>query len=185
MSSILGNTENIKENESKRNLSDFYAPVPVKQAQRVLAQDETDASQWQLLSQELYKCAVKSSTNSGDFLRDATQVVIDWGSDLKEVSFAVIKGYLNMKLLLNWQKEFITILQNQKNTLEIHIFKLYESYNVWVVVSDPSTGEILNYSELYIDFLHKYSTLYFEFIAFGKDEITDLPDDTITIAGEV
>lgn len=187
MSSVLGNNQSINEYESKRSFSGFYVPVPVKQAQHVLAQeDRTDAGQWQALCKEIYKCAVKSSTGSGNFLRDATQIVIDWNYNLPRASFAEIKGYLDMKMLLTWQKEFVSILQRQEKTLEIHIFTLADSYKVWIVINDPTTEEILKYSELYIDFLHSHSDLYFDFMVFGKDEINniDLPDNTIKILSE-
>ncbi len=183
MNAFLGKNQNTDDYKSKRDL--FYAPIAVKNVQHILAQDaQVDQRQWQLLSQELYKVAVKSSLGAGDFLREATRVVIDWNSNFEKVSFAVIKGYFDMKTLLTWQKEFILLLQNQENTSEIYLFKPADDYTIWVIVDNPSTDQILTYSKLYTDFLHQHSELYFEFLVFGEDEINkeDLPDDTVSFS---
>lgn len=183
MQASFGHNHNIYDYESERAFPYSFAALPIKKAQRILyKEDEIETIHWQKLCQDLYKCVLKCSLNTGNTLTEVTKTVIDWGSKEQKSSFTELKGQINMKMLDSWQRRFLDLLQRQVNTVEIHFFKRAESENVWVVTKDPSTEDVLLYSQLYVDFLDQYPGLFFEFIVFGEDEIDKkaLPKDTKT-----
>ena len=188
MSAFLGKYLSINEYESKRDFGEFYAPVPIKKAQQILAQgdERADSAQLRLLCRQLYYTVLRYTLESGDILRQSTQVVVDWHNDLPNVPFAVHKGFNYMEKLTFWQKAFVQLLQKQENSLEFHLFNDGNIPHVWLVISNSFAEEILTYSKLYIDFLKDNPENYFEFLIYGKDELdrSDLPKETISVISE-
>jgi hypothetical protein len=78
-----------------------------------------------------------------------------------------------MASLNNWQKDLVSEFLNKDETIKIHFFKDGDADCVRVIVSNPTTSVILDYSEAYTVFLENYSDMYLDFLVLGENEIRD------------
>jgi len=181
MSTLNGNTLHIMNYQRKGSgslVSSFYKHgCDVKAAQFILGKTELapGAKEWKILAQSLYKSVIKSWSNSSDYLVSATNTVIDWNSQLTPASFTEFEGFIGMNILLDWQTNFVELLKNKENTLGVYFFEYMGNNHAWVVVNNPSTEMILDYSNTYIDFLEENADIHFEFMVYGKQEIQGTP----------
>ncbi|HYF82339.1 MAG TPA: hypothetical protein VEB00_04845 [Clostridia bacterium] len=195
MITYFGNTQHkdMNNGESFIRPSSHVQQVPnVQRAQYILSTNITDidSKQWKGLCSKMYKSALKSTMEGYDYLGSITRTVIDWGSDNKvdENSFAKVismirSNFMQISLLDIWQQELISAVYRKAHTLKVYIFNSLGFDSLWVIVDDPSTDVILEYSELYIDVIENYPDANCDFMVFGKDESNQfsLPADTYTI----
>ncbi|SHK16186.1 hypothetical protein [Paramaledivibacter caminithermalis] len=190
MKSYFGNNKHniVYANETFTSYYPNINTKDIKMAQKKIGELEyTTQKNCIMLCQKLYKSIIESNFTDGKFLFNATQTILNWDEDIKEVSFAdlknVIRRYDYMNKLSNWQKELVDNLKQQKETLNIYIFNNKIMDNIWVTVEEPTTELILKYSEIYMKFLEKNIDIICDFMVFGKDEVDKqkLPKDTVVM----
>lgn len=187
MKASVGNNMNIFKQATDTFIGAYSAiPSEVIRAQYILSTQIGDVTPQQLqkLSQQLYKSVVKSSLEDGEYLRNATRVVIDWNRDVNNVSFARFKMIMRsidpMQSLLNWQKELAIRIKENKETKAIHFFNKNGIEHVWVIVEKPTFDLIVEYSDIYMSYLDINNDALCEFMVYGENEVCNdsLPNNT-------
>ncbi len=158
----------------------------VKKAQRILKDlDSRNKEEIAELARGLFDGVIKTNLTDGLFLRNTTNIVIDWNENIDRKSFAnlkkVVRGYEMTSKLLDWQRVLFNKLRNEKEAKKIYIFndKVIDCF--WVIADDLSADTILKYSEIYMDFLADNIDVVCDFMVFNEDEIENynFPDNTI------
>jgi hypothetical protein len=187
MKALVGNNTNIHKQATDTFIGMRSSiPSEVINAQHILSTQIGDVTPQQLqqLSQQLYKSVIKSSLEDGEYLRNATRVVIDWNRDVKNVSFArfkmIMRSIDSMHGLLNWQKELAIRIKENNNTKAIHFFNRNGVEHVWVIVEKPTFELIVEYSDIYMNYLDSNNDALCEFMVYGVNEVCDntLPENT-------
>lgn len=197
MSSISGNTLHIheikkgKRDSVPRSYNDW---ADVKSAQKIIKTQQATKKQWHDLSNKLYKSIVQSYVEGNDYLKTASRVVVDWNSEVSEVSSLAISRSLtimsevetwqgDLARLKEWQMKLAERIIVKEETIKIYIYKNFGMYYFWVCVDDPSTQTIHEFSKEYINILDRYGNIECDFMVFGRDEIyeDDIPIDGNTV----
>ncbi|MGE5630721.1 MAG: hypothetical protein ACM3TR_06430 [Caulobacteraceae bacterium] len=187
MKALVGNNMNIFKQATDTFIGAYSSiPSEVISAQHILSTQIGDVTPQQLqqLSQQLYKSVVKSSLEDGEYLHNATRVVIDWNRDVNNVSFArfkmIMRSIDSMQSLLNWQKELAIKIRENKETKAIHFFNKNGIEHVWVIVEKPTFDLIVEYSDIYMNYLDINNDALCEFMVYGVNEVCsdNLPENT-------
>ena len=90
-----------------------------------------------------------------------------------------VEGWLNGRK--PWEKVFFRILKD-KGVEAAYVSTKNQEEKFYAIVSENSVNKMLELSKIYNDFLESYtkyvSEPYFEFVVFGKNEISELELDT-------
>ncbi len=90
---------------------------------------------------------------------------------------------LKTSKLSNWQIQLVKKLIRKKQTLKIIIFKSLGMDYVWVIVKNPSTNVVHEYSKDYINILEKNLDINCDFMVLGEKEIDndEIPENSIVL----
>jgi len=178
--------------------SQEWIGINARKAQSIIKTQEASALQWQQLSKRLYNSALKSHLTDGDFLLNATRIVVEWDSEVSgPLSLAGLRRIISMsrfgrwqgdiRLLKDWQLDLAEKIANKDETLRIYYFKESGTDNIWVCISNPSTEVIYEYCQQYVDIIRPYlkdnPDIDYDFLVLGEDEInnSEIPEDAIIL----
>ena len=199
MSSYQGNTVHIDRTEIKRSVMPQHGQwvYDLRRAQNIVYDTNSSVSKegWQELSQLLLKASVKSSMEDCDHMTQATRAIFKWNDKREQNGSLDIRRYFlmsNMRChgdlnsLAKWQLDLITELTQKKGTLRICIFNQYGVDNIWVIIEEPSTENIFDYSNIYFKCLSVNEEVISDFLVFGEGEVDEisLPSNKIIILTE-
>lgn len=174
-----GNLLNTYNNKSRRALGYFYDFVvpsnTIKEAQFIVSicDDSKNKDDWQQLAQELLKTAIKTNYEGGNFVTNTCMTIIEWDRSFKKDSSAKLRGNKVMNSMNVWQNKLTELLFAKEQTDKVVFFKQFGIDHVYVIVNDPSTEVIFDYSKLYCDFILSQQDLIFEFLVFGSNEFRE------------
>lgn len=164
----------------------------VKKAQHILKRlDSRNHEEIAELARKMFKGVIKTNLTDGFFLRNVTNIVIDWDENIDKKSFAdfkqIVREYTMVSKLLDWQKTLLSKLRNEEEVKKIYIFNDGIIDNFWILVDKPTTDIIQKCSDIYMEFLAENIDVICEFMVFNQNEINNynFPEETIKIDCEV
>jgi hypothetical protein len=137
------------------------------------------------LVKKLFNSTVRSDLEGEGYLTNAASTVFDWTIKTSFESarsvFLMLNGLIHN--LKDWQFEMYSKIVNKSDLIKIHLFEKHDVCSFWIITTDNSVNNILDYSSVYTNILKKYNNIKCDFMVFGEDEITDidLPTDVITL----
>ena len=93
----------------------------------------------------------------------------------------------DIRHLRDWQLDLAEKIAGKEETLRVYFFKESGVDNVWVCVSNPSTGIIYEYCQQYVEIIRLYlkdnPDIDHDFLVLGVEEINNsgIPDNAIIL----
>ena len=88
------------------------------------------------------------------------------------------KDHINLK---DWQTDLLNRVLDKGDIKRIYVFEKYGVNSFWIITTDSSVKNILNYSKEYTNTLERYQEINCDFMVFSEDEIDEgnIPDDAV------
>lgn len=139
------------------------------------------------LIKKLFNSTVRTAVCGGNFLNNSAKTVIEWKEEVSGDNLECLRNLISMNNIIEnsnltkWQKDILSALKSKTKIINIFIFKTYEQYFLWVLAKEPTTEDIFEYSQEYVNVITNFSGINCDFMVFSEDEIEfyNIPNDAM------